>query len=864
MSNLKKNVIKRIASIMLVGVVSCISPLSDLSTVPDSKAAETPKPTAASGKEYLSELKVAMGNTEREAIGELAYLEDRGYKYLESSKGVPANLNEDSGTSEFNLLKDGPKKRFVYLAYKTTTDPSEAITDMAVMNMNGGYSVEDYNLLMEQYMDKQIKPFLDNFICTLQEYRANYKKKESTLGHARANYMRLMMNKLKDDDTGKPVGDLLLKETKYEMGDVAYNKLSDEEKKEHADILTMLTQANGQATLAIESLLTKAADSSEKKDKKTKKVKTWIDRYKDITLEDLQDEIKTAHPEYTKTEQLKELDKKYYDDALKLLGEYDKENKKYMGWDSFREKISEYEDIKDEIEDKVEAANEKAEETSESINEVSNSTGNVVDDKIISVVVEINETRQVLSDVTMDMQTMAVCEYLDSIEYNEDEDIDTLYDFFLQSGEDMADRNGIRKLYPLIESLSAGQIAGLEFVSLMDLCSIAIADENTYKDVNALFDDSDPVSIYEKVDRGIYEKGAVALTNDALRAKAKSADMESEDGYKLGKLPIILWSLTAGCAVATAVTIGTFAKAQQNYTNEVSKSIRHLGMNSRETNKFVQKFNSRKIKLTKIVDYKSEWADVIVGTDMAPKESLGTEITLAPTALYKALAVGTAVLTVVMTGVSIAFTVMDLKKYYNVELTPIPKYIVDEVDITTEDRKGNKIVTKNQSAYYKVVECTRFEGGSKAEKINFEALGTNNDLNGDIGKQWLSLYTVKMEKGCPILADSLKYVKGSSSVPAGYEKGIHMFGSAPKAVCNLNNAEYLFVKEAPEIRLYFKTDSQTVEELLKKSDKSGNASAAGSIVAESSHKNTIIAGSIIILCAIAAFFLARKKKNQAN
>ena len=81
---------------------------------------------------------------------------------------------------------------------------------------------------------------------------------------ARAQYVHDALNKLTDDDCGDTgLGDLLLKETKYEMGDKAYDALSDEEKKEHADILTIISQANGKATLTMENLLTRAADDEE-------------------------------------------------------------------------------------------------------------------------------------------------------------------------------------------------------------------------------------------------------------------------------------------------------------------------------------------------------------------------------------------------------------------------------------------------------------------------------------------------------------------------------------------------------------------------------------------------------------------------
>lgn len=54
-------------------------------------------------------------------------------------------------------LKESANDKIVDLGYKTTDDANDAVTDLVVMNMNGGYSLEDYNILMEQQMDSQIK-----------------------------------------------------------------------------------------------------------------------------------------------------------------------------------------------------------------------------------------------------------------------------------------------------------------------------------------------------------------------------------------------------------------------------------------------------------------------------------------------------------------------------------------------------------------------------------------------------------------------------------------------------------------------------------------------------------------------------------
>ena len=256
--------------------------------------------------QYISEVKVGMGATSEEAAAELLA---EGFTILKEDGGSYADLNYEAGTK--SGMKKGPTQKVVYLGYKTTDDPKKAITDLAVMNMNGGYSVEDYNILMNNYLEGQIKPFVNRFIATLNEYRENYQKPKDSLNHIRADYYRQMLNKLTDDDTGnKPLGDLLLNETKYEMGDEKYNALSEAEKKNHADILTLLTQGNGQAVMLMEGLVAKAADTADN---------SWMERISDFDLDVLKAKVKKDNPNLsTEADINAELDKQYYDIAMKL------------------------------------------------------------------------------------------------------------------------------------------------------------------------------------------------------------------------------------------------------------------------------------------------------------------------------------------------------------------------------------------------------------------------------------------------------------------------------------------------------------------------------------------------------------------
>ena len=93
---------------------------------------------AAGEEEYISELRLVYAEDYDEAKAIIAEGEFKEYKVLNE------NLNENSGEIG------------VWLAYKTTTNIEEAITDLAVMQMNGGYSDGNYQEMIKQSYDEYV------------------------------------------------------------------------------------------------------------------------------------------------------------------------------------------------------------------------------------------------------------------------------------------------------------------------------------------------------------------------------------------------------------------------------------------------------------------------------------------------------------------------------------------------------------------------------------------------------------------------------------------------------------------------------------------------------------------------------------
>ena len=758
---------------------------------------------ADNGKKYISEVKVGMGKTSEEASKELL---EEGYTIFADDKGNYADLNEGAGTT--NALKKGPNQKIVYLGYKTTDDAGDAITDLAVMNMRGGFSYQGYEQLMQDHMDTHIKPFVDRFISTLSEYRENLKKPQDSANYKRADYYRMLLNKLTDDDTGgKPLGDLLLNETKYEMGDEAYNALSEEEKKEHCDILTLLMQGNGQAVMLMETELTKASDSSDN---------TWLDRFLETDLDKLTQEVKEETPGMTPSEINRELDKKYYDTAKKIREK----------WSTFNELLLNYDNAVDSAEEVIDTEIES--DTNTKVNE------NSSDEELAKAMDEELDKHNLLLDGGKAAEDIAVHDFLEAIKY----DNGTLLDFFQKDVSEFNSEKKIRALYPIVDALSGGQIAGLDFLSIKDMIIMAFTDEKGFNSVD--LDKVKPASIFEGVNREIYEKGGVALTDEALRADASASASSTNSGFKLSTLSIVLWSCTAATgavALGTGIASKMIAKTGERAVTRLGNLQKELSdlnksLDYSKSNAYLERFgrygqDTSVKQLTRRIN-SLETRDIPKAEEAARK---AMQEGAAKSTLCKYLSVGFAVVSALLAGFSIYTTVTEMMEYYRVKFAPIPKYIVEKTDITATDTKtGKEMMIQNQTAYYRYVPCNRTDGSSDVEKKNHEILLDRADLNGDVGQQWLALYSVKYENGMPILADSLKLKLGEGDAPEGYSTGIHMFGD--EAVQNLTDEKSGYSYNDPNKGTYvfFKRDTTPVKGLISGSVFSGGSLMLGVIL----------------------------------
>lgn len=90
---------------------------------------------AAAGKDpYVGEVFIAYGDTEDEAK---QWLRDNGWEPVNGdfNAGKTSNANKDVAA---------------VMGIKRTSDPNNAVTDMAVMQMSGGYAFDDYEKLVKE------------------------------------------------------------------------------------------------------------------------------------------------------------------------------------------------------------------------------------------------------------------------------------------------------------------------------------------------------------------------------------------------------------------------------------------------------------------------------------------------------------------------------------------------------------------------------------------------------------------------------------------------------------------------------------------------------------------------------------------
>lgn len=141
-------------------------------------------PVSAATGEYVSEIR--MSCSEDSAESAKAWLNDNGYQIIDKD------------------LNGGTGEGWAYLGYKTTMNPNEAITDMKIMNMKGGFSVSDTSEEIKKMQGDMTKD-AEAILAVVDKVRMNYNE-----GSPYASLAVDGLNCYIFDESGALLGDKLL------------------------------------------------------------------------------------------------------------------------------------------------------------------------------------------------------------------------------------------------------------------------------------------------------------------------------------------------------------------------------------------------------------------------------------------------------------------------------------------------------------------------------------------------------------------------------------------------------------------------------------------------------------------------------
>ena len=685
---------------------------------------------AASRGKYVSEVYVAYG---KDADAAKKVLSDKGFT------PVDGNLN-DGG------------KTYAMMGYKITNDIRDSITDLAVMNMRGDYSVEDYKKLLKG-QKAEIAESLNEFMAVIKEYRANLKA-----GKAKATYVHDVLNNYTEDDTKMKMGDLQNSETLQDRVGIT-ESVEAPNPENLPNLVTILMQGNAQVIKSIEVMLSMATDTADN---------SWIDRFAASDYDALLDKVEKEHPELNTETKRKQYIENLYEVEAGLLGADVLE---------LRGKLMDYEAMDLHIDT---ATAEDIEKT----------FGNAKDSG---------------KAVFQKQEWLKIGEIYENLKNYEGGKFKKgeLLAFFLEEN----DPENTEIFIPMAAALSEGQRYGLIFVNFEELLNYAFTDDASWKKVYEDYKNNlaapEKVSVYQNIDRGLYkDDGSVALTGSAQRAN-NTADgtigskIEQMDTF--AKITAITYVSTV-CGAALAVfsnylaNVAVRAAAYDAILDELLQPNMNIILDD-------EAFELFKNAITDS-DFTAEFSRS--GQTFTGVEQLGLytrarfmiRLTRIISFVTMALAVGSAVLTII-----------DLCRDKSIEQLPIPKYLVNNY---TDPDGGSYALN------YKAVECNReeyFGKDYKKQKGNSADLNADEgkqwlvlyaSKNSKAGKPLTPDFVIQDSNKAPNGYEGSVHLigeKGAVNVVSSAFKNYSTY-SAVWQIISGDYSKYIFAKLSNDVKTY--------------------------------------------------------------
>ena len=710
--------------------------------------ADEPASGETTGK-YVSDVFIAYGKTEEKAV---KWLTDNGWEPIKGDNDFnagKASYWDDSVGNRQNVA--------AAMGIRRTDDKTQAITDMAVMNMKGGYSIPDYEALVAE-KKTEINEFINRFSVAMEEYRNNYKGKGSGFGKTRADLACMMLNHFYDGGSDEPYK---RNDTGEKLGDLFLNKTRQEGNEKGADLEQIILESTGTAIVAVETLLALGADSGEE---------SWLERAAGLTGDELGNNLAKYVPEASGQDVAPSAAKSFlrqnFGDTARVLAEQWTDVHDLMIW---YEQYNDANDLWMHDDEDEEAYSARLMQFFDDLKKADEENARTDESRYNTAAVLYNNLYEFPYEGDWGETMGDFFNPADGKDYSTDEDV------FL----------------PLAAALSQGQKACLDFISLTMLLMTGFGDEKAFKqampDLAEILGDDTEISVYAGVNRAAF-RGGVAMTSEAL--------MEQNAGR--GAAFDRIWDHNGIVAISTYAAAVIGAVGLVAGTVMAVKGVKTVGAMSDEM------IRAYEIKLEvaqeSLAMYQKEGFTYLVGKQEVTVAEAERDLAIArgetvPTRMGYAgrvfMGVGGALLIA-----SAIVSAVRLYKYYQRKFTPIPNMIVDESDIVTylvddngkpildENGEQKKNIDFNTYEYYTSVKCNRpdvgeigdWQDGVSDYKKEDHYCYDIADLNADMGQEWLALYTVKSEsKGDPILADSLRLQYGKKDMPDGCTRGLHLF-----------------------------------------------------------------------------------------
>ena len=652
---------------------------------------------AADSASYISEIVTVTAGSFSEAKEKL---EAAGYKAVGNG-----NLNATLTTG-------------VYLGYKETDDRNDAVTDIAGMNMTGKFSYSDYKQIMESYRE-DIEATVENFECSIEEFQLNFGAETKN-----ASLAWTALNMYKDDDSGKLMGDYFLD---YDFSDEAKESMTD-----------TLMQANSDVVVALIKILTFAADPDDT---------TFIERMVKTGPDGVSERYAKAYQ--TTAQAQKAMAKEYGSDAQTL----------YENWDVFYNVL---------------LSVEKELIKSDSSGDITVSDGIYdVEAADLSYVEDVPENVRDYMEayLTLGSKAAAMSNANDVVLYSLLENTafgeGTLLDYFKRPSSDVE----LSELYVLVDSLSEAQRSELEYVGIYDILTSAFSDveadenadgalleqaeENT-NDYTELAQSFEPVSIFENVDRSIFEDG-VAFTSSAVNHEALSGrswldrlcGVVSPSSDYWTPLTVVSWISTAVLGTVCLTSRCVFAYEGKVY-NTAKEVFEHSDIKA-EYDEVFEAFKNNLIERNQTYD-----EDIVYDIILDREESLARN--------YKAAEENLAAVKTRTEKVQSSMAMVHCVSFLllivalAIDVWTLIDYIISD-DAPTEESVPHHIMATADTAYgedYVYYGAVKTLDGKAADTNNHEA---------DAATGWLVLYTTKdANAGEPICSDNLRVKTGNSNL----------------------------------------------------------------------------------------------------